>query len=202
MNSIANTLFIIGLLCLGVGILSSTGFADNFRQKDSSDYASENKTSTEQTRSEKKRNLIESGENTLKPSRLPVYTPPFLGAPVSNRLVGMAVRGIDHDNLLLTVLTPESTGITSQSQPTLYWYLSKPVSQSYQLIEFVLNAETAIAPVLRKSIESPAKSGIQKISLADDNIYLQPGVEYTWSIALVKDIEARSLDNVSSGYVK
>jgi hypothetical protein len=185
-----------------MGILSSFGFADDSQKQDPSKQDLETNALTEQTNRENRAVLTESYKKQSESSRLPVYTPPFLGAPDSNRLVGMAVRGINRDNLLLSVLTPEHTGITSQPQPILYWYLSKPVIHSYQLIEFVLNSETSVVPVLRKSIELPIKSGFHKISLADHTIYLQPDVEYTWSIALVKNPESRSLDVVSSGNVK
>lgn len=201
MNINGFTILFLGLLCMG--ILSSFGFADDSQQQDSPGQDSETKALlTELTNRENKVVATESYEKQSMSSRLPVYTPPFLGAPDSNRLVGMAVRGINRDNLLLSVLTPEHTGITSQSQPILYWYLSKPVIHSYQLVEFVLNSETSVMPVLRKTIERPIKRGFHKISLADHAIYLQPDVEYTWSIALVKNPESRSLDVVSSGNVK
>ncbi len=202
MNINITTILLLGLLCLGMGILSSLGFADESLKQNSPKQGSEPKTLTKHINRGNRIVPAESDKKQSKFSGLPVYTPPFLGAPDSNRLVGMAVRGISRDNLLLSVLTPEHTGITSQPQPILYWYLSKPVSRSYQLIEFVLNSEISVVPVLRKSIELPVKSGFHKMSMADHTIYLEPDVEYTWSIALVKNPESRSLDVVSSGSVK
>jgi hypothetical protein len=52
----------------------------------------------------------------------PIYQPPLRGAPVG-RIAG-GTRGIqDEVDLLLCVLTPDHTGLTTQDQPSLYFFL-------------------------------------------------------------------------------
>jgi hypothetical protein len=190
------------LFCLGPTLFASIGWTENMQHSD----LEKRDLTTQETTEKATRSKIngQSGFNDaqVKTSQRPVYTPPFLGAPAANRLIGMAVRGVDRENLLLSVLTPEHTGLTSQAQPILYWYISRQVSESYQFIEFVLISEKSTTPVLRTRLDKTAKQGIQKISMADYNISLIPEVEYRWSIALVADENTRSLDVVSSGNVK
>ncbi|MEE9345344.1 MAG: DUF928 domain-containing protein [Methylococcales bacterium] len=202
MNINVTLLFYLGIFCLGIAFLASNGFAENLHKPDLQKRllgADENTEGSILKKTDVRSNI---NDQQVKPSQRPVYTPPFLGAPSANRLIGMAVRGIDHEDLLLSVLTPEHTGLTSHAQPVFYWYLSKPVPKSYQFIEFVLSSDKSTTPVLRTRLDKPSKGGIQKIPLADYNISLIPEVEYRWSIALVSDANARSLDIVSSGNVK
>ena len=51
----------------------------------------------------------------------PVYKPPLRGTPVAR--MGGGTRGEDEDAPEVYVLTPEHTGLTSQAQPVMYWYL-------------------------------------------------------------------------------
>ncbi|HFD11042.1 MAG TPA: DUF928 domain-containing protein [Crenotrichaceae bacterium] len=198
-----------GVLCIGLGISLPKGFADTIQSHEVTRNAHDpDKLRGKAIRGKTIHKEIYSptkpgtGNDQSKPDESPVYKPPFLGAPSANRLVGMAVRGINHKDLLLSVLTPEHTGLTSRPQPDLYWYLSRSDVQSYKFIEMVLISETSIMPVLRTQLQSPVKPGLQKISLADYNISLLPDTEYTWSIALVTDPDSRSLDIVSSGKIK
>jgi hypothetical protein len=46
------------------------------------------------------------------------------------------------------------------------------------------------------------KSGIHQVNFANHDIILKPGIEYSWSIALVKKPQARSLDYVSSSKIR
>lgn len=130
------------------------------------------------------------------------YTPPFLGAPNNSRLIGMALRGSGVSDLLLSVLAPAHTGLSSTAQPDIYWYTSKPISKPFQFVEFVLNSDKAIKPVVRTHLKPVTQSGIQKLSLSDYNIKLDPDVEYTWVVSLVPDASSRSHDFVTSGKIK
>ncbi len=190
------------LFCLGSSLLSSIALTGDMQDSSLEKHDLITQETSEQATLNKINVQSKINNDHVKPSQKPIYTPPFLGAPSANRLIGMAVRGTDSENLLLSVLTPEHTGFTSQTQPVLYWYISKPVSKSFQFIEFVLNSEKSTTPILRTRLDKPAKGGIQKISMADYSIGLIPEVEYRWSIALVSDANTRSLDIVSSGNIK
>jgi hypothetical protein len=57
-------------------------------------------------------------------------------------------------------------------------------------------------PLLEKTINGIQQSGIQAIRLQDSGIKLQPGQEYTLTVALVNNPEQRSGDVVSSAMLK
>ena len=124
----------------------------------------------------------------------PVYTPPMRGAPT--RRVGGATRGDGDEDIFVTVLAPEGTGLTSRESPTLYWYVSRAPAQQ---VEFALIRHDRIEPVAELTLARPASGGINKVSLAKIGVKLEPGVTYDWSIALVKDRQNRSSDIITSG---
>jgi hypothetical protein len=130
----------------------------------------------------------------------PVYKPPKRGAPASR--VGGGARGAEAGSLVLSVLAPEHTGWTAKDQPTLYWYISEPANTR---VELTVIDDAAIAPLLETHLEPPSKAGVQHLRLADHNVHLKEGMEYQWSVALVRDPGQRSQDIVASGtlaYVK
>ncbi len=126
-------------------------------------------------------------------SQVPVYNPPLRGAPTSR--VGGASRGPENGGLALIVLAPESTGLTSHAQPTLYWYSSKGLSAP---LEFTLNDEHSIKPLVDLKVTAP-RPGIHALRL---NYTLKPEVEYEWSIAAVADPNQRASDTIASGTLK
>jgi hypothetical protein len=97
------------------------------------------------------------------------------------------------------VLAPEHAGLTSQPQPVLYWYLSRPVRASY---EFVLIAETDYEPLIEITLLGVESSGIQSIALADLGVSLKPDIQYQWSVAIVLDKQQRSGDILASGMIE
>ncbi len=99
----------------------------------------------------------------------------------------------------MTPLAPEQTGLTLQSQPTLYFYISGAWPGK---IEFTLNEPKAVEPVLTININGPDKEGIVMIDLADYDISLKNNVEYEWFIAIVPDPEERSGDFLGSATIK
>ena len=66
-------------------------------------------------------------------------------------------------------------------------------------VEFVLTTADAVAPLRRVRIEGPLNAGIHAVSLREENVVLDDGVEYQWSIAIVHDPERRSRDVVAIG---
>jgi hypothetical protein len=131
------------------------------------------------------------------PEGLPVYTPPRRGAPKTR--VGGGTRGLSTGTPVgevLTVLSPPQTGRTQQAQPTLYWFLS---ATDVGPFEFVLTTADAIAPLRRVRIDGPLGAGIHAVSLRDQDVVLEDGVEYQWSVAIIHDPERRSRDVVAIG---
>ncbi len=127
-------------------------------------------------------------------TKKPVYQPPLRGAPT--RRVGGATRDIGGGGVFVTVLAPESTGLTSRKSPTLYWFVSRvPTGR----VEFALTRRDRIEPAAKLILGTPAAGGISKVSLAEIGVRLEPGVTYEWSIVLVQDPLNRLSDIVTSG---
>ncbi|CDH45161.1 DUF928 domain-containing protein [Candidatus Contendibacter odensensis] len=129
----------------------------------------------------------------LTATQAPVYKPPMLGAPATR--VGGASRGTQDSGLILSVLAPESTGLTSRAQPTLYWYISKALSAP---LEFTLNDDHSIKPLIEIKVNA-SQPGIHALRL---NYPLKPEVEYQWSLAAVADPDQRAGDTLASGTIK
>jgi len=123
----------------------------------------------------------------------PVYKPPLLGAPATR--VGGASRGDADRDVVLSVLAPESTGLTSRAQPTLYWYLAKRLAGP---LEFTLNDDHSIKPLVEMPVNA-TQPGIQVLRLSYS---LKPEVEYQWAIAAVTDPGQRASDLIASGTIR
>ena len=125
-----------------------------------------------------------------------VYKPPLRGAPVSR--VGGGSRSSGAADFSLSVLAPEDTGLTTQAQPTLYWYVSGPSSAK---IEVTVIAEVAEKPMLSQDI-TLTSGGVQSFDLAKHGISLNPDTEYEWFVSAVPDPTQRSKDVTSGGTIK
>jgi hypothetical protein len=113
--------------------------------------------------------------------------------------VGGASRGPGDTLATVAVLAPEHTGWTTQAQPSLYWYVSRP---AVTRVELTVIDERTLQPLLEVSLPVPEKAGIQRLALAEQGITLKPEVEYQWSVALVPDPEERSKDIIASDTIK
>lgn len=136
-------------------------------------------------------------KKSTRPARKPVYMPPLRGAP--GRRVGGGARGAGGEEMKVFVLAPDSVGRTINSQPTLYWYASRP---AVSRVEITLNDDASIEPLLEMDIRAPAKAGVHSVRLADSGVRLAPGAVYEWFVALVVDPKNRSRDVLSSGLIE
>jgi len=127
----------------------------------------------------------------------PVYKPPLRGAPGGR--IGGATRGVARDVFVLSVLAPDHTGLTAVEQPSLFWYISNPISLPLELT--VMDPRTA-QPLLETPLPAPRQGGIQRVRLADHGVRLEPGVAYRWFIAVVADPGRRSRDILSGGAIE
>lgn len=126
-----------------------------------------------------------------------LYQPPQRGAPGGR--VGGGTRGPMTDLPLLLVLAPDHIGLTSEVQPRLVWYLSKPTVYP---LEFTLIDESGVTPIIEKRLSSPTESGIHIIQLADYDLKLEKGKTYQWFVSLVSDPEHRSADIIGGGMIE
>jgi hypothetical protein len=116
----------------------------------------------------------------------PTYKPPPRGAP-SGR-VGLGTRSI-HPPPQVWALAPDHTGLTTRDQPSLYWYVLKPVASRIEITAFT---SQGIKTLLDESVASPVAAGVQRMDLARYGVRLEPGVEYRWSVSLEGDPKQRS----------
>lgn len=140
-----------------------------------------------------------------------IYKPLVKGAP--NTRVGggsrgsRGSRGVDNDVLILSVLAPNHTGYTVNSQPTIYWSISKLVDKPIKLTMVYTDFTLGTEPVIETEIKMPNNPGIQVIDLNEinwkiPNKGLIPQVEYQWSISVMMDEQRSSNDIVASGTIE
>jgi len=128
----------------------------------------------------------------------PVYKPPLRGSPGGR--VGGGTRGASLEAAVsLSVLVPDHVGVTLQSQPHLYWFISKKTAQP---IEFTITEKDAVKPLLEARLKPLEKAGIQCIRLADQGVQLRPNIPYKWFVAVVTDPARRSRDILSGGMIE
>ena len=127
----------------------------------------------------------------------PVYKPPPRGAPGGR--VGGATRGTVKATMPLPtieLLAPDrNAGQTTSPTPTLYFYVSQPITWPTQ---FTISAPLRPEPVIEVNIPAPQRAGIYAIRTADYHVQLQPGVLYTWSVSVILNPKSASRDIVAS----
>jgi hypothetical protein len=128
----------------------------------------------------------------------PVYKPPLRGSPGGR--VGGGTRGASLEApVSLSVLVPDHVGITLQSQPHLYWFISRKTTHP---IEVTITEKDAVKPVLEARLKPLEKAGFQCIRLAEHGVQLRQNVPYKWFVAVVTDPDRRSRDILSGGMIE
>jgi hypothetical protein len=125
------------------------------------------------------------------------FRPQTTGA-ASVRVTGGS-RGTGDAAIALDVLAPDDIGTTTQEQPSLFWFQSRPAEARFEL---TLLQQNKVKPLIQVKAERASKAGIQRLRLSDHGVKLTPGVEYQWVVALVSDPDNRSTDQVASGVIK
>jgi Domain of Unknown Function (DUF928) len=131
-----------------------------------------------------------------KTASMPIYKPPPVGTPIGR--IGGGTRGLS-TLPKLDVLAPNHVGLTTQSQPHLYWYLSKSTTIP---IELTVIDTQGVSPLLEVRLQPSNPPGIQQVRLADYGIHLRKGIRYHWFVALILDAQARSKDVIAGGLIK
>jgi hypothetical protein len=104
-----------------------------------------------------------------------VYQPPNRGAPAQR--VGGGTRSISQ----LSVLAPPHTGVTTQLQPRLYWFINPGFRNK---MRFRLAEAGATPPLLEIQLPPQPNGGIQYLDLKAHNVRLEPGKLYDWGVML------------------
>lgn len=129
---------------------------------------------------------------------IPTYKPPLRGAPGGR--VGGASRGaMAAATVSVELVAPaDHTGLTTNPSPTLYYFVSRAVTEPTKL---TISAPMQREPLVETTIPSPAAAGIQAVRLADYRVQLQPGVVYAWSISVGFDARSPSRDVVATASI-
>jgi hypothetical protein len=128
---------------------------------------------------------------------VPVYKPRVSGAPEgrvggASRSPSVAATELPRIELLAPA---NHAGFTANSEPTLYFFVSRPVQWP---IQFTIRAPLQLTPVLEVTIPSPRTAGTYPISLLSYGVRLKPGIVYTWSVSIVIEPRAWSRNIVAS----
>lgn len=130
---------------------------------------------------------------------MPVFVPPNRGAPPMR--LGGATRSARIDPQLprMEALVPEEPGWTLEAQPVLYWYIEGPTDVP---IEFGLQRVDPVKEIVKKRLPRPAQPGVQRISLSDYGVKLEPGAIYFWFVKLVPDPNDHEQDKIVGGGIR
>lgn len=139
---------------------------------------------------------------------LPIYTKPK-GAKRGGRVDGNSRGDVGKLPAIFVLAPSDHVGMTTYPQPTLYWHLSKLTTAP---IQFVLDRDLRESPVRYdpqhsrpvrvEFIGSPTKPGVQRISLKDLGVTLEPGVTYKWFIRVILDPKEPIPDIVANGFIE
>jgi len=195
------SLFIVLVLVAGILLVSPlSALAADAEGKTTVETPKE-KGDTPQVKDQKEKQdpkgLESQGQKLGTPVSMPLYQPPLRGAPGGR--VGGGTRGIGEELITLFALAPNHVALTTQEQPTLYWFLS---SQSKHPIEVTLIIEEATQPLLEKRLPLPVQPGIHAIRLKDFNLHLSKTTQYRWFVALVPNADQRSKDILAGGMIE
>ncbi|MGI9323987.1 MAG: DUF928 domain-containing protein [Pseudomonadales bacterium] len=137
--------------------------------------------------------LAEQSQAAADKAQAPVYIPANRGA--TRHRSGAATRGSGSKLPQLELIAPAHTGLTTQAEPILYWYLSQPSPVPVQL---TIVAPNLAEPLLSLRLPPPVSAGLHTLALAKHEVSLGADVNYTWYAALVPDESQRSQDLVAA----
>lgn len=124
-----------------------------------------------------------------------IYKPPISGRPSPGIVVGGGTRtleesaidglGIEHANLSIA-LAPEQIGLSSNAEPTFFWWSRQP-SNAILKIGTISGTTTTQFEVSHSSYDSYLIHclGISQLPLSDQGFQLKKNVEYRWTLTLV-----------------
>ena len=111
----------------------------------------------------------------------------FEGVPMEEtRLMASQRRGAVAGPIPdIFLLVPEMRAVTTQAQPSLFWYLSCPANHP---IKLTLNSPGNPAPIVELTYDPLEMTrGIHRLDLSRLNVRLHPGLEYEWVATIVID---------------
>lgn len=141
------------------------------------------------------------------PGRLGIYLPPKdsdQGGRTGGSQRGIGQQGAEDNcqnaEVILSVLSPDDSGWTSNAQPTIFWYFSG--SGCTHPVKFTLSNVAGMEEVINTTLAPSSESGIHRIDLADFDVSLSPNISYIWHVSLVRQERKGEKNIVSGGTLK
>ena len=125
------------------------------------------------------------------------YRPPLRDD--SRAMEGTGNRSASGKAVMLELLAPDHVGLTTKTQPVLYWYARTPAAVNF---EFTLLKKGATTPLLKTRVAVREGAGIHQLDLGAHRISLQPEVIYHWSVAVVSDESSQSGRLIAGGMIE
>jgi hypothetical protein len=113
--------------------------------------------------------------------------------------VGEVVRSTEVGIPTLRVLAPDHVGLTTQKQPTLYWFASRGTDLR---IDFTLIADSSETPLLETTVPAPRKAGVRSVALRDYGVQLVGRVTYRWFVSVIADPAQGYGDALAGGAIE
>ncbi len=107
------------------------------------------------------------------------FSPPLRGAPASR--VGGGARTMQTRANALIQLAPKANAFTTQTQPTLYWYMGRPATGK---LTFTLENVSKRITMYQYTFDDSFERGIYGINLAAIPVNLSLEDQYEWSLRL------------------
>lgn len=126
------------------------------------------------------------------------YKPPPGAGNIPTRVSGGA-RGGESNGTSLLALVPDHIALTTEAQPSLFWFQSRPAKAK---LELTLVEPKKAKPLLSLMSSQADTAGMHRVKLAKHKVELQPDVLYEWNVAVVPDPENRSKDVIAKGVIK
>ncbi|HRQ83451.1 MAG TPA: DUF928 domain-containing protein, partial [Azospirillaceae bacterium] len=99
----------------------------------------------------------------------------------------------------IAVLAPDEAGGTALAQPTLYWFVSEPISSKVAL---TITDEESRKAVFETVMDGPTTAGIVSIQLGKLRVSLRSDRDYRWSVSVLGDSEQNHVSLFASGVVR
>ena len=103
--------------------------------------------------------------------------------------------------LQVRALVPQHVASASSATPSLFWHLSEAPQPGWQFI-FEIRESGGLEPRAEYAIPAPRAAGVQRLRLGNLAIQLRSGVEYQWSVNVVRDAADPGRDVSADGYVQ
>ncbi|HRJ60734.1 MAG TPA: DUF928 domain-containing protein, partial [Azospirillaceae bacterium] len=99
----------------------------------------------------------------------------------------------------ITVLAPDEAGGAALAQPTLYWFVSEPISSKVAL---TITDEESRKAVFETVMDGPTTGGIVSIQLGKLRVSLRSDRDYRWSVSVLGDPDQNPAGPFASGVVR